>query len=810
MKIPMFSFVVPVYGTEKWLSRCLDSILAQQLKDFEIVVVDDCSPNDCKAIVDKYTGKCKYIRHSENKGLLQARLTGLRAAAGKYVIPLDSDDYVLPGLTQALENTILRYDYPDIIAYGMENESADGSITPYSSPNTGLILCREAICRMFQLEFIWNMAGKVFKAEPYRAAVSAFDEKEWRLNTAEDLLQTISVCTTAKFFASCSYLGYRYVHNPSSLTNGLQSRNRFRNHVSDTGKSLAWCERQLRERGNAEALKLFSQVKRQIVRWNLAPLANFGYGEKSIRINIMCDALNEPWMVLSECIFQDQEFLSWYVPTKDVFQAPKGKISTIGVVCCRGFGGGAERATLLWVREMVKRGYRIVWFADPWFREEMPKKVQLPDGVEVVYLEYNSISKRIVDFKESLDRYCIDTVLLVDHWRDRVFADLIVAKCCGCRTIVTEHNVFFFPIDDLNAKLFIQRERYYHIPDAITVLSPENVAWWNAAGYDNIVYMPNFLTFEASDDIGYAPKKRLATLEFICVGRICRRKNALAIVEAFRIFLEEHPELASQSRLTFLGRYESPADQERIESAIACGHLENNVTVAGEVQDVSRYYKRATLLLMASRLEGAPMVIMEAKSYGVPTVMFDLPYIDGANEDEGVVLVEHGDTSALAGAMYSNTANPKKYVKLSQAARSSLSRFSREAISKRWARVFEMLEGNERIDPMCASVDATCMLQKTMKCISILAPVLDASWSNKQISNDDFSRELSQMRLQYSALLSLKDEVVNSRSYKIGRMISWPYRMVRNTGRCFKENGFRYTLGRIPKKFVNLWLRFFG
>lgn len=810
MNAPLFSFVIPVYGAEKWLRRCLDSVLAQHLKDYEIVVVDDCSPNNCKAVVDEYDGNCRYIRHDVNKGLLQARLTGLRSAAGKYVIPLDADDYVLPGLTQALEDSLRHYDFPDVIAYGMENEYSDGSIMPYSSPNTGLISCHEAICRMFRMEFLWNMAGKVFKTDVYRTAVRAFEEEGWRLNSAEDLLQIVSICAEAKRFASCSYVGYRYVHNSSSLTNGLQSWNRFCAHVSDTGKSLTWCEGLLRRRGDTEVLDLLSQVRSQIVRWNLAPLGNLSHRERSSRINSMCSALHDPWTVLSECIMQDQEFLSWYMPSKEAFCVPKGRISTIGVVCCRGFGGGAERATLLWVREMVKRGYRIVWFADPWFREEMARKVELPDGVEIVYLEYNCIGKRILDFRESLGRYCIDTVILVDHWRDRVFADLLVAKCCGCRAIVTEHNVFFFPFDDLNAKLFIKRERYYHIADAITVLSPENVAWWKAAGQDNVVYMPNFLTFGVPDDDGCSLEERLGVLEFICVGRICRRKNALAVVEAFRIFREEHPELSDRSRLTFLGRYESAADQERVESAIASNHLESCIFVAGEVQDVSRYYKRATLLLMASRLEGAPMVIMEAKSYGVPTVMFDLPYVDGANENEGVVVVEHGDTGALAGAMYENTANPEIYARLSRAARSSLSRFSRDAISKRWARLFEMLEGNERIEPMCASVDAACMLPMTMKCISLLAPVLDSSWSGKPIPDDSLSQELSRMRSQYSSLLSKHSWIVNSRSYKIGRMVTWPYRMVRNTGRCYRDNGFWYTLGRIPMKFVNLWRRFFG
>lgn len=94
---PRFSVVIPVYKVEKYLRQCLDSVLAQSYTDFEIVVVDDGSPDNCPAICDAYATSDSRVTviHKENGGLSDARNAGLLAATGEYVIFMDSDDYYL-------------------------------------------------------------------------------------------------------------------------------------------------------------------------------------------------------------------------------------------------------------------------------------------------------------------------------------------------------------------------------------------------------------------------------------------------------------------------------------------------------------------------------------------------------------------------------------------------------------------------------------------------------------------------------------------------------------------------------------------
>ena len=90
------SYIIPVYNVEKYIKECIDSILAQTFDDYEIILVDDASPDNCPRICDEYAERYPDIIrviHQKNKGLAGARNTGLEAALGEYVYFFDSDDY---------------------------------------------------------------------------------------------------------------------------------------------------------------------------------------------------------------------------------------------------------------------------------------------------------------------------------------------------------------------------------------------------------------------------------------------------------------------------------------------------------------------------------------------------------------------------------------------------------------------------------------------------------------------------------------------------------------------------------------------
>lgn len=93
--MPEFSIIVPIYRVEKYLNKCVDSVLCQTFDDFELILVDDGSPDKCGQICDNYESADSRIKvvHKNNGGLSSARNAGLDIATGKYIIFLDSDDY---------------------------------------------------------------------------------------------------------------------------------------------------------------------------------------------------------------------------------------------------------------------------------------------------------------------------------------------------------------------------------------------------------------------------------------------------------------------------------------------------------------------------------------------------------------------------------------------------------------------------------------------------------------------------------------------------------------------------------------------
>lgn len=109
--MPKISVIVPVYKVEEYIHRCVDSILNQTFSDFEIILVDDGSPDVCGKICDEYAKKDTRIKvvHKRNGGLSDARNVGFTYAEGEYTIFIDSDDYIEKDMLEYLYDNISQY-----------------------------------------------------------------------------------------------------------------------------------------------------------------------------------------------------------------------------------------------------------------------------------------------------------------------------------------------------------------------------------------------------------------------------------------------------------------------------------------------------------------------------------------------------------------------------------------------------------------------------------------------------------------------------------------------------------------------------
>jgi len=123
------SIIVPVYNMEKYLEKCLDSIINQSYKNLEIIVVNDGSNDNSQKIIDKYLRKDNRIKSfcKENGGLSSARNFGIEKATGKYICFIDSDDYVNLDMIELMVNKIIL-ENSDVCICDIIDETEDGTI----------------------------------------------------------------------------------------------------------------------------------------------------------------------------------------------------------------------------------------------------------------------------------------------------------------------------------------------------------------------------------------------------------------------------------------------------------------------------------------------------------------------------------------------------------------------------------------------------------------------------------------------------------------------------------------------------------
>lgn len=129
MKAGLVSIVLPIYNVEKYLDRCIESVINQTYRNLEILLVDDGSPDDCPQKCEEWAkkdGRIKVI-HKANAGLGYARNTGIENASGEYICFFDSDDYIDPSTIEKAYNTAQKNN-SDMVLFGHYDVNAQGKI----------------------------------------------------------------------------------------------------------------------------------------------------------------------------------------------------------------------------------------------------------------------------------------------------------------------------------------------------------------------------------------------------------------------------------------------------------------------------------------------------------------------------------------------------------------------------------------------------------------------------------------------------------------------------------------------------------
>ena len=340
--------------------------------------------------------------------------------------------------------------------------------------------------------------------------------------------------------------------------------------------------------------------------------------------------------------------------------------------------GGAERVVCLLSELLQSVGYKVTFFTDePQTSGDYPHSA----ARVVLSLEPTERWNQIQEFCHSLQ---VDLCLFADHFETRMLHDLLAAKLAGRLVIPWEHSSFFFPLYRGRPVVIHRRDKAYHAADAVACLSDTHADFWKAAGHRRAVALPNPLTFDRT----LCPRTTGQEKNIIFIGHLREfkgAKTALRVLADLRVSVPE-------ARLFFLGRFATPTYEMECRALAHDLHITEHVNFEGQVTDISPYLARAAAHIMPSQCEGSPMVLMEAKAHGVPSVLFEMKYLDLASEKHGCVMVGKNDWEGMSVALTKLLQDHDYWQIMSDRAYSSLNLVDNQDVLRRWQILFTNLE----------------------------------------------------------------------------------------------------------------------
>lgn len=295
---PKLSIIVPVYNTEKYLERCLNSILSQSYDNLEIIIVNDCSPDKSADIIGKYAKKdprVKCITHEKNQGLFLARMTGADQATGEYLAFVDSDDYLSVDYYRELMQYAIK-ESCDIVAGNTVRDLGDGNLIQYTLHKICFgdqKLCGDEVREHFYAQegscYAWHTVwNKIYRKTLWDHCAPEYRKIVQHLIMTEDIAFSSVLFYYAQSFgyvntdSSCYY----YCVNNEAATNTQNiSFPKFRKNVQDLILVFNFVETFLSSVGASDEICMhFRNFRSRYYQiWKKIQLNEFMLGENSVQ-----------------------------------------------------------------------------------------------------------------------------------------------------------------------------------------------------------------------------------------------------------------------------------------------------------------------------------------------------------------------------------------------------------------------------------------------------------------------------------------------------------------------------------------------
>ena len=698
------AIIVPVYNDEKYIHVCLESILAQTAGYWEAVFVDDASTDDSVKIIEGYADKdarIRLLRSEKNGSAWAARARGILniSASVQYILFADADDTLQPQTVERAYEEMVK-DPVDILHFGTNvqfNEGVDKktaeNYTKYLQPPVCALAGREVFDSFVDRSFEGHLWNKMFDAKLLQEVIGRIGA-EHMLPKAQDKALYWAICWSKRNLRYRGIADKLYNYNYGFGVEGSSaeiSLDEYKQYLCQ-----AWTEDLIAQimRGEPEVARYAAVLEKSrynLLRHSVRNLKRLARKDRAAGIDMAMtywnDTLDPARFVCAFAEFTWDDFmgaaeiLKRSVLNKTIKTGRDFK--TIGTYYHRMDNGGIQRVIAQIMDIWHGLGYRIVLFTDS---DPSENDYDIPNYVKRVKIarpaskcKASNYAERGMSMARLIKENNVDCMVYHAYFSDVLLYDTAVCKSLDVPFILYVHNVFTKFLLSHESK-FSTVAKAAGFANGVVCLSDTDKCWWTNFNR-NVHVVLNPLTFDLAAT-KVAPRDGHNIL-FLCrMAEFPKRPNdAITIAKAV---LAEIPD----AKLYMVGDTDDKKYMTSLQNRIRRLHFEESIILCGFHKDVEQYYRECSIFLSCSAFEGFPLTLCEAMSHGLPVVMYELPYLQVAQGNEGIISVKQEDKESAARIITELFRDGKALRVRGDKGRSFLERLYETDLSKQWRDIF--------------------------------------------------------------------------------------------------------------------------
>lgn len=715
---PLVSIVIINFNNAHLLPKCLSSVAHQTLEDIEVIVVDDCSTDNSRDIINGYVKadpRFRLLVNEKNSATLITRKRGVEAARGRYVMLLDSDDYMAPNACEVAVREIAKgYDMVKV---------GSAVINSMSAPQEEIADCVDFCNRGENREYFndeilttifrdgrisWQVWSFIYLRE---IAQSGFAElPDEYITGPDDLYALLSIARRATSMSKIKDKLFFYNYGPGvSVTVDKDKLVKYAPARAGAIKAIDRYARKYSLNINIDNLyrnlcvdlldKFLAIAGLTDVSGNFAELARMLGPEEIVQGFFQRN-------------YHDQDRLA------NLLRPLSGgaQIRNLGIFAPRLHYGGME--TLIYnICTLLKAdNYKVTLFLE----ERSPRDARFAAIANIVYIgsfvtvkppqarpavaenaasaakeelppplprpsmaDRESFHSRLLNLSDAVKATGIDAMIYCAPHRPSLLWDMMLLHLLNIPVILWQRLNFAWGMSEDRARERHIMEKVYANADAVICQSDVEEIYLRARGI-NATAIPSPSPEPAPVERSEIPP-RIAFM-----GRIGDSyKQAEEALKVLRKVVSKAPWVS----MYLIGDLNSPRQMEKYRKKLKDYGLERHVTLTGWTEDPARYLKECGVLLSVSAFESFGLNISEAQSLGLPCVIYDTP-LEQTRDNPSIITVPQGDYEAAALAILSLLEDPEKWQRLSRIAVENSRKFAPEKFA---AKLKAMLDNFQKI-----------------------------------------------------------------------------------------------------------------